>query len=71
MAYEETRIAKVAEKLVKSGLYTMTGEEAESLLKYAASRLNVDLTKADLEKTREILSKGTPLSKIVIEMRER
>ena len=35
------------------------------------NKLGIDLKKADLEKTREILKKGEPLSKIVIDMRER
>jgi len=68
---ESLRVAKLADKLVKSGICTITGEEAVAMIRDVASRLNIDLEQADLERTREILSRGTPLSKIIKEMRER
>ena len=49
----------------------MSDEEAASMIKEIAYKLNIDLKKADLKRTREVLKKGKPLSKIVVEMRER
>jgi len=67
---EETRLAKIAAGFIMSGAYTLTGQEAGALLREAAAKLGIDLRKADMERTREILSKGTPLSHLVREMRE-
>ncbi len=63
--------SRLAERLFRAGIYTMNREEAISMIEDFASKLGIDLRKADLEKTREILKKGEPLSKIVIDMRER
>ena len=41
------------------------------MLRDAAKSMGLDLKDADLEETRKILSKGTPLSKIILEMRGR
>jgi hypothetical protein len=49
----------------------LTGKRASRMLREAADAMGLDLRDADLEKTRKILSKGTPLSKIIIEMRGR
>ena len=64
-------MSKIAERLLKAGIYTMSDEEAASMIKEIAYKLNIDLKKADLKRTREVLMKGKPLSKIVVEMRER
>jgi len=45
--------------------------EAVSMIREGAHKLGLDLSKADMEKTRDILSRGTPLSEIVKEMRGR
>ena len=52
----------------KAGLYTSKGEEIEGI----AKKLGIKVRKIgedDLERVRKILSKGEPLSKIVIEQR--
>ncbi len=49
----------------------LRGNGAVRMLKEAADVLGVDIRKYDLEKTRKYLSKGTPLSRIIIEMRKR
>lgn len=49
----------------------MSREEAHTYLARIATDLGLDQEKADLKSTREILSKGTPLSRLIIEMRER
>lgn len=49
----------------------LRGNTAVRMLKEAADVLGVDIRNYDLEKTRKYLSKGTPLSRIIIEMRER
>jgi hypothetical protein len=41
------------------------GNEAEQYIKSIARRLKIDLAKADEEKTKEILSKGSSLSNII------
>lgn len=64
-------LEKIADRLVKSGMYAVTGEEGAKMLREAAYNMGIDLRKADLERTKRILSKGTPLSYIVKEMRER
>ena len=63
--------SRLADRLFKAGIHTMSREEAVSMIEDFANKLSIDLRKADLEKTREILKKGKPLSKIVIDMRER
>ena len=64
-------MSKIAERLLRTGIYTMSEEEAASMIKEAAYKLNIDLKKADLKRTRDILKRGKPLSRIVVEMRER
>ena len=64
-------LEKIADRLVKSGMYTVTGEEGAKMLREAAYNMGVDLQKADPGRTKKILSKGTPLSYIIKEMRER
>ncbi len=49
----------------------LRGRDAVRMLKEAADILGVDMRSYDLEETRKYLSAGTPLSKIIIEMRER
>jgi hypothetical protein len=49
----------------------MSKKEAHSYLMNLASRLNMNLSKSDIKKTKNVLSKGEPLSAIVREMRER
>jgi len=49
----------------------LRGNGAVRMLKEAADVLGVDIRKYDLEETRKYLSKGTPLSRIIIEMRKR
>ena len=72
VTYEKkTELVKAAERLRETGLYTISGKEAAYMLRDAAYKMGIDLKKADLEKTRKILSKGTPLSQIILEMRER
>ena len=48
----------------------MSEEEVASMIKEVAYKLNIDLKKADLKRTREILKRGKPLSRIVVEMKE-
>lgn len=55
----------------KSNKLLLRGNDAARMLKEAADILGVDIRNYDVEKTRKYLSKGTPLSKIIIEMRER
>ncbi|MBI2126512.1 MAG: hypothetical protein HYU02_04265 [Thaumarchaeota archaeon] len=64
-------LERIAKRLVKSGMYTVTGEEGAKMLREAAYNMGIDLRKADLEKTKKILAKGTPLSYIVRGMRNR
>lgn len=53
------------------GGYGITGRAAAEYIEGVAKILRTDLKKRyDLEQVRDILSKGTPLSKIVREMRE-
>ena len=61
--------SRLAERLFKAGILTMSREEASSMIEDFANKLGIDLRKSDLEKTREILKKGKPLSKIVVDGR--
>jgi len=63
--------SRLAERLFRAGIHTMSREEAVSMIEDFANRFSIDLKKADLERTREILKKGEPLSKIVVDMRKR
>ena len=52
----------------------LTPKEASKMFRDAAKSMGLELgeyNKEDLEKVRKILSKGTPLSKIILEMRGR
>ena len=65
---QEKIVAGLSERIAKTGLYTSKGMEIEGI----AKKLGIELRKIggdDLERGREILSKGEPLSKIVIEQR--
>ena len=52
-------------EIAKSGLYTSKGGEIEGIAKKGIKVRKIK--EGDLEKVRKILSKGEPLSKIVIE----
>ena len=61
-------ISKPSEAKMKSELFVSKGGEVEAL----AKKLGIQVLKpddADLEKVRQILAKGEPLSKIVREQR--
>ena len=58
-------LQELAERLLKLGIYTMSKEEAVAMIEECAKQLNLDLSEADLEKTREILSKGKPMAEIL------
>jgi len=62
--------SKLADRLFRSGIHTMSREKAISMIEDFVNKSSIDLRKADLEKTREILKKGEPLSK-TLDMRER
>ncbi len=52
----------------------LTPEEASKMLRKGAKAMGIELgeyNESDLKKVRKILSKGTPLSKILLEMRGR
>jgi len=68
---EGSGLAEAAERYMRARVNVMSRAEAHAYLTKIASNLGVDLKRADLEKTRELLSKGTPLSRIIIEMRRR
>ena len=67
---DKGELERAAERFIKAGVYALTPEQASSQISNIASRLGIDLTKASLEETRRSLARGTPLSKIVLEMRE-
>jgi len=67
---DEGGLERVAERFIKAGVYALTPEQASSQISSLASKLGIDLTKANLEETRRSLAKGTPLSKVILEMRE-
>lgn len=68
----EKYAGKILERLEKSGVYTMSGEEAANMLKQAAYDMGLDLNKEiDIDEVRKILGRGTPISQIIREMRER
>lgn len=62
--------SRLADRLFKAGIHTMSREEAVSMIEDFVNKSSIDLRKADLEKTREILKKGEPLSK-TLDMRGR
>ncbi len=68
MVSEKKIISELSEKLVKTGLYTSKGEKVVEI----ANRLKLEIrktSKKDIEKVKKILSKGEPLSKIVMQTR--
>jgi len=65
----EKIIAKFSEEFVKSGLYVSKGRGVEGIAKKLGIKVG-KLESNDLERVREILSRGEPLSKIVKEYRE-
>ncbi len=68
MISEKKIIAELSEKLARSGLYMSRGEEIKDLVK----KLNLDIkeiTEEEMGAVRKILSRGEPLSKIVIKTR--
>jgi len=64
-------MAKYKQRKKQSKKIVLTPKEASKMLRDAAKSMGLDLKDADLEETRKILSKGTPLSKIILEMRGR
>ena len=64
----EKIVAELSEKIAKSGLYTSKGVEIEGIARKLGIKVR-KIGKGDLERVRETLSKGEPLSKIVIEQR--
>ena len=68
MKVEET-VKELPEKIVKPGLYVSKGVEIGEI----AKKLGIKVGKVetnDLERVREILSRGVPLSEIVREQRK-
>lgn len=68
MISEKKIVAGLSEKLAQCGLYTSKGEKVEEL----ARKLKIEVKKVtgkDLERVRKILSRGEPLSRIVIRTR--
>lgn len=66
-----TELYKLAERLRKSGNYQLTGMDAAKYVEDVANILGIDLNKEyDLEHVRDVLARGTPLSKIIREMRD-
>lgn len=71
IGYEpETKLEKAVHRLAKTGVYTMTPKEAHAYCMKIAKDLNLDLSQANLAETKNILSKGMPLSHLIREMRE-
>ena len=62
-------VAELPEKVVKSGLYISKGVEIEEIAKKLGIKVG-KIESNDLERVREILSEGEPLSKIVKEQRK-
>jgi len=68
---QKSRLSVIAEKFVKSGIYAASGIEAASYFRQAAEAVGIDIATYDLEKTRKSLGKGTPMSSIIREMRDK
>lgn len=67
----EDEIRRSAEELAQSGEHYLTGEELAADIRYMARVLGIDLDKPyDIKEARRILSKGTPISDILREMRD-
>ena len=65
----EKIIAEFSGEIVKSGLSVSKGREVEEIAKKLGIRVR-KIESNDLERVREILAKGEPLSKIVREYGE-
>ncbi len=68
---QKSRLPVIGEKFVKSGTYAASGREAATYFKQAAEALGINIAKYDLEKTRKSLGKGTPMSSIIRELRDK
>ena len=68
--YQSKSSDEIMARQAKARVYAMSPEQAHFYLMDLATKLEIDLNQADLEETRRNLSKGTPLSRIVLEMRE-
>jgi ribosomal protein L3 len=62
-------VAGLSEENVKTGLYVSKGRGVEGIAKKLGIKVG-KMESNDLQRVREILSKGEPLSKIVREYRE-
>ncbi len=68
MISDEDIIVQLSAKLIKSGIYTSKTDAIEDI----AKKLGVKISKIadkDLKRAQKILSRGEPLSKIVISSR--
>ncbi len=66
--------SKHRKKHNENNKYLITGKRASRMIREGAKAMGIELGKyneSDFEKIREIMSKGTPLSKILLEMRGR
>ena len=64
-------VERSAKELARSGKHYLSGDELRRDIRYVAKILKIDLNKPyDIQKTRKILGKGTPISDIVSEMRD-
>lgn len=68
---QKSRLSVIAEKFVKSGVYAASGREAADYFRQAAEALGITIATYDLEKTRKSLGRGTPMSSIIREMRDK
>ena len=67
----EDEIRRSAEELASSGKHYQTGWELIADIRYMAKTLGLDLDKPyDIKEARRILSKGTPVTDILREMRD-
>lgn len=67
------RVAKLGERLVDLGPYVLRGDVASDMVREIAEGMGLKLrtvTEEDLKRLEEVLSKGEPLSKIILENRE-
>ncbi|MGH9876682.1 MAG: hypothetical protein ACRD5H_03520 [Nitrososphaerales archaeon] len=67
-------MVKYKQRKKQSKKVVLTPKEASKMLRDAAKSMGLELgeyDEANLKKVRKILSKGTPLSKIILEMRGR
>ena len=64
----EKIVVELLEKIAKSALYISKGVEIEGIAKERGIKVR-KIENADMERVSKILSKGEPLSKIIIEHR--